>query len=323
MKEAWDSLSKKSNEEGMSGIGRERIIVFMIALILAGGLWLVVNFNRDYNIDVKLPIVVGNITTDQALAKELPDKVTASVSGDGWSLINLYQDPPRVYIDVSEQQVNLFEQVRQQMSTNPNVSVQTVEPLYLQLNLEEKQSKKVPVISNVNVDFAKQYGFFTKPEIIPDSITVSGATSRVENIDRWPTEVLKLNRINKSISTEVALIEPPSLIRLSQEQVQYRAEVAEYTEAEITVPVETRDFPAGLNVTFSPLSVDIKYQIPLKEYAALKNSRPFAAYVTYSQIKQDTSGFVEPQVDELLEKNYLNVRKITPSKVAYFTIIRN
>jgi len=209
------------------------------------------------------------------------------------------------------------------MSTNPNVLVQTVEPLYLQLNLEEKQSKKVPVISNVNVDFAKQYGFFTKPEIIPDSITVSGATSRVENIDRWPTEVLKLNRINKSISTEVALIEPPSLIRLSQEQVQYRAEVAEYTEAEITVPVETRDFPAGLNVTFSPLSVDIKYQIPLKEYAALKNSRPFAAYVTYSQIKQDTSGFVEPQVDELLEKNYLNVRKITPSKVAYFTIIRN
>ncbi|MBN2732729.1 MAG: hypothetical protein JXR26_09895 [Balneolaceae bacterium] len=323
LKKAWQSLSKKSNEEAISGIGREKIIVFCIALILAFSIWLVVNLNRDYSIEMSVPIVLGNISTDRALAEELPDEVTASVSGDGWSLINVYQSPPEVYIDVTQQRVNLFEQIRQQMSTNSEVTVQTVDPLSLQLNLEPKQSKKVPVISNVSVEFVQQYGFLAEPVVDPDSIIVQGAASRIQNINQWPTESLQLTGINENISQEVALKKPASLITLSQTEVQYRGEVAEFTEAEVTVPIETRDFPANLNVTFSPSSVNIKYQIPLQEYVRFKDSQPFAAYVTYAQIQQDTSGFVDVQVEKLLDNAHLNLRKTAPAKVAYFTIIGN
>lgn len=323
LKKAWQSLSQKSDEEAMSGIGREKVIVFCIALVLAFSIWLVVNLNRDFSIEMSVPIVLGNISTDQVLAEELPDEVTASVSGDGWSLINVYQAPPEVYIDVAQQEVNLFEQIRQQMATNSDVTVQTVNPLSLQLNLEQKKSKKVPVVSNVSVEFVRQYGFLEEPVVDPDSIIVQGAASRIQNINQWPTDPLQLTGINESISRDVALKKPTSLIALSQTEVEYRGEVAEFTEAEVTVPVETRDFPADLNVTFSPSSVNIKYQIPLEEYARLKESRPFAAYVTYAQIQQDASGFVDVQVEKLLNNAHLNLQKTVPLKVAYFTIIGN
>lgn len=323
IKDVWYSLSRKSGEDAISGIGREKIIVFGVALVLASSLWLIVNLNREYSIDIQVPIILGNITADQALVEELPAKVTASVNGDGWSLINIYQTPPQIYIDVSDREVNLFEQVRQQMSTVSNVSVQTVEPFYFQLNLEEKRSKTVPVVSNVSIDFADQYGFLGDPTFIPDSITVSGAASRIKNIEQWPTKPLKLQKVKTSVSTEIGLKESTSLIILSQQQVQYRADVAQFTEAEVTVPVEKRDFPAGLNVTFSPSRTTIKYRIPLEEYGKFKNSRPFAAYVAYPQIEQDTSGFVKLQVDTLVEEAHLNVRTVEPQRVGYFIIIGN
>lgn len=321
LKSFWDLLKRKSEEEAMSGIGREKIIVFVVSLILAFSIWLVVNLNRDYNIEMKVPIVMGNISTDQALVEELPDEVTASVNGDGWSLINMYQSPPEVYIDVKQQQVNLFEQIRQQISATSNVTVQTVDPLSLRLNLEPKESKKVPVVSNVSTDFAKQFGFLTKPVLDPDSIIVQGASSRIQNIDEWPTESLQLTNIKEDVATQVALKKPTSLIALSQTQVQYRGEVAEFTETEVTVPVETRDFPTGLNVNFSPSNVQITYQIPLDEYAQYEDMQAFTAYVTYQQIQQDTTGFVQVQIEKLLDEAHLNYRRVSPDKIAYFTVI--
>lgn len=321
LKGFWDMLIRKSDEEAMSGIGREKIIVFLISLLLAFSIWLVVNLNRDYSIKMDVPIVMGNISTDQALAEELPRKVTASVSGDGWSLINIYQSPPKVYIDVSKPQVNLFEQIRQQISATSDVTVQTVNPLSLQLNLELKESKKVPVISNVHTDFAPQYGFLTQPVMDPDSVVVQGAASRIQNINKWPTEALNLQNISGNINTMVELKPPSSLIRLSRSRIQYRAEVAEFTEAQITVPVQTRDFPTGMQVNFSPSTVQIIYQIPLGEYAAFEGQQAYRAYVTYQQIQQDTTGFVEVRVEKLLKEAHLNFKRVMPSKVAYFTVI--
>ena len=321
LKGLWDSLTRKSSEEAMSGIGREKIIVFVVSLILAFSIWLVVNLNRDYNINLKVPIVMGNISTDQALAEELPDEVTASVNGDGWSLMNMYQSPPEVYIDVTQPEVNLFEQIRQQISATSNVTIQTVDPLSLQLNLEKKESKKVPVVSNVNVNFVQQYSFLADPVLDPDSIIVQGAASRIRNISQWPTQSLELQNVKQNVVTEVALKEPSSLITLSQTEVQFRGEVAEFTEAEASVPVETRDFPSSSNITFSPSNVSIIYQIPLAEYAQYKDAQAFTAYITYEQIQQDTSGFVQVQVEKLLNEGHLNFRQASPAKVAYFTVI--
>lgn len=321
--DAWHSLLSVKSDSKNKGTDREKVVVFTISVFLAFCIWLIVNLNRDYSLNIDVPVELGNITTDKALAEELPASVTASVTGDGWNLINMYNNPPRIYLDVSGDEINLFEQVRRYMDAISNVRVQTVEPLYLQIRLEDKESKKVPLAPNIEVNFAEQYGFLDSPVITPDSVTIRGASSQLARISRWSTDSLVFNNVKNSFSAEVDLQKPEALITLSQSKVNYRAEVAEYTEGEVTVPIETRDFPVGDVISFSPSSVKIKYRIPLREYAAFNKSRPFRAYVANDQIQQDTTGFVSPQIEKLPEKAHLKVRTVQPSEVAYFMIIDN
>ncbi len=323
LKDAWQSLLSVKGDSEKKGTDREKVAVFTLSVFLAFCIWLIVNLNRDYNLNIDVPVELGNITTDKALAEELPATITASVTGNGWNLINMYNNPPRVYLDVSGSEINLFEQVRRYMDAISNVRVQTVDPLYLHVQLENKESKTVPLVPNVEVNFADQYDFLDPPVISPDSVTIRGAASRLARISRWPTDSLVLNKVKDSFSMELELRNPESLITLSKSTVNYRAEVAEYTEGEVTVPIETRDFPVGNVISFSPSSVKIKYRIPLSEYAAFNNGRPFRAYVANDQIQQDTTGFVSPQIEKLREKAHLKVRTVQPNEVAYFTIIDN
>src|SRR5699024_10438893 len=184
---------------------KEKTIAFLITIVLAFSLWIIVNLNRDYTLNIDIPVVLGQITTDKALAEELPQQVTASISGEGWSLLNVYKNPPSVFVDVSEQEVNLFEQVRRQLSSISNVTVQKVNPLTLQLNLEARQSKKVPVVSNVQINFSGQYDFLGSPHLSPDSITVFGAASIIESINQWPTDTVEFNDVESGFTANIAL----------------------------------------------------------------------------------------------------------------------
>jgi YbbR domain-containing protein len=301
------------------GIDRKRIATFIICLFLAFILWMIVNLDRIYRINLRIPLALGKVTTKKVLAEKLPSAIMASVSGRGWDLIKMYNHPPRIYVDITGKQVNLFQQVRQQ--TSSNITVQKVEPFYLQPKLEPRVSKRVPVKPNVDVHFAKQYDFIQKPTIIPDSVTVQGASSQVDDIHYWPTDSLTYKNVKKNIYTQVRLKEPNSLIQLSNVKVSYQATVVQFTEGEVKVPVEKRDFPMATVVSFDPSSVTVKYRVPLQEYGKFSEGQPFEAYVTYAQFKKDSTGFLVPQIETRPQKAHLKVRAVQPKVISYFTII--
>lgn len=323
IKKAWNSLSRASGDDEMEGLDREKVVVFAISLVLAFCLWMIVNLNRDYSIGIELPIEVGNVISDQALAEELPKKVTASINGSGWNLISMYNDPPQIFIDVTGQEVNLFEQVQRQLGGVSNVTVQTVEPLYLQVRMEPKEEKRVPIRPMVDVSFRNQYGFLNEPQIEPDSVTVRGAASYLEEISYWPTDSLSLSQVDENISKTLQLKSPNTLVTLSENSVEYNAEIVQFTEGEVNVSIGTRNFPVGTMLRFSPSSVDVRYRVPLKEYASFQEGQTFTAYVTYEQVQQDTTGFVTPQVENVSGDSSITVRSVQPREVGYFTIIGN
>lgn len=319
----WNNIIKKSDEEGIAEMGRERIIVFIVALILAFCLWLLVNLSRDYNLNINLPISLGAIPEEQALASSLPDNVTVSVSGEGWKLINLYNNPPEINLDVSKPEVNVYDQVQQQMNMMPDISVQKVQPLILTLELEERISKKIPVQSRVEVSFRDQYNFLEPPEFEPDSIRVSGARSLVQNITEWRTDSVQFRNVSDNISRTVALEEAGQLISLERNQVTYRAQIAQFTEGEAKVQVETHGLPSGRGVSFSPSAITVRYNVPIREYNDVQGIPLFEAYVNYAQIERDSTGFVTPQIEQTTEDYHIKVRSFQPRRVAYFMILGN
>ncbi|WP_445666571.1 CdaR family protein [Fodinibius sp. AD559] len=321
--EGWESLLQKSNEDEIAGLGRERIIVFIVAFILALALWLMVNLSRDYTLNIELPIELGAVPDEKALVQDLPSNATVSVTGEGWKLINLYNNPPTIDINISNTEINLFDQVQQQMSAMLNISIQRVQPQNLRVQLGDRVSKKVPVRSAVNVNFSEQYGFLDPPTISPDSITIDGAATLLEDIEEWSTDSVQMNNVSTDISRTVPLEPASELIRLSESEVRFEAEVAEYTEGEMQANITTRNLPPGRMVSYSPLAIRIKYDVPIQEYADVQDENPFNVHVSYQQILEDSTGFVTPQIEEKNKRYHIKLRSFQPRRVAYFIVLDN
>ncbi|TYP94107.1 hypothetical protein LX73_1832 [Fodinibius salinus] len=314
----WQTLTVKSDEDRIADVGRERFIVFFVALVLAFFLWLMVNLSREFNLTVDLPITLAGMPEDRALVENLPSHAKANVSAEGWKLINLYNNPPVINIDVRDKEVNLYDQVQKQMNSLPEISVQKVQPLILTVELEERISKKVPVKSRIATQFDNQYDFVEPPVITPDSITLNGARSLVSDIEMWQTDSITIDDISSDISKLIELEEPGNLISLSQYEVRYEGKVAQFTEGEVQVKVSSRGMPSGQQISFSPSMVTVKYDVPLDEYSTVQQQHSFEAYVTYSQVLNNPSGFVSPQISFTESNNHIKISSITPRSVAYF-----
>ena len=321
----WNSIVKSKEDNDIEESRKGKIVVFIVAFILALCLWLMVNLSRDYNLNVNLPIVLGNMPADQALTEELPDHATVSISGEGWQLINVYNNPPQVYIDVTENEINLYEQVQEQVNANPDLSVQKVQPLFLNLDMEKKVTKKIPVVSNIKVEFEEQFDFVGEPKLEPDSVSISGAASVIKDIESWQTAAMEFEDVEENITSTVPLRETDALFNVTPAEVTYTAEVAQYTEGETRISLEAQNMPDGRSVSFSPSIITIRYDVPVDQYAQVQNmSNPFYAYVSYEQIRRDTTGFVVPNIEKSVSSDYnLKIRSFQPTRVSYFMVLNN
>lgn len=311
-----------AEETEMRFIRREKVIVFIAAYIMAVSLWFIVNLSGSFSINLNIPIEPGNIPENMALTEDLPEFVQVGVSGDGWQLLNLYNNPPTVVINVEGNEINMFDQVRQRLSYLQEIDIAKVQPLLLSVNMEPKISKKVPVRINTDLSFQNRFGLVGDPSFSPDSITVTGAESKIEDITEWEVrDTLKLSEIRDDISTTLRLEDSEGVVQLSADEITFTANVSEFTEGETTVYIRTRGLPRGQNVNYNPSSVTIKFDVPIEQYSEVEKVRPYEVYVPYSKILEDETGFVTPDIEQTAEQFELRLRSFQPKAVAYFTVL--
>lgn len=300
---------------------QEKILVFGISFVLAFCLWFIVNLSRDFNITVNLPLEVENLPPDQALVGDLPEHAMVGVTGEGWQLISLYNNPPSITVDATEEEVPLFERVQQQMSALSGINVIKVQPLSLTLQFEEKVTRKLPVELRLDLELRDQFGIIGEPEITPDSVTVIGAASKIEGLEKIQTEELRLDNIQSDRVILLDLVRPATGINLSPDIISYRIEVAEFTEGEVRVPIRIRNLPPGQAVTYNPSTITVRYDVPIDQYQDVQNLRPFTAYIDYHTIRSDTTGLVIPEIERNSDDYIVRLRSFQPRTVSYFNVV--
>ena len=311
-----------ANENDVRAARRERVFVFVVAFMMALSLWFIVNLNGDYNITINVPLELGNIPDNMALVDDLPEFVQVDVSGDGWKLVSLYNNPPGVLVDVTEGEVNLFEQVRQRFSVEQDVSVLKVQPFLVNIALEEKITKRVPIRLNTDISFMNRYGLVGKPFISPDSLDVTGAASQIADFEEWVIEdTLRLRNVRADISQTLNLLPVDPLIEPSIDQVTFSANVSEFTEGEVSVYIRTRGLSRGQVINYNPSTVSIRYDVPIEQYAEVQSIRPYEVYVPYSEIQEDSTGFVTPDIELTATQYEIKLRSFQPKAVAYFSVV--
>jgi len=208
----------------------------------------------------------------------MPSQLEATVSGNGWNLIweSLRPGPLPASIDVRNREDNprlsatdLERQLSRKLSSNKlTVSLPGFESISILTT--PKEGKRVPVVSRVSPNFADGHLALASPAIRPDSITISGATDALEEINEWPTEVVELENLSRPVAQVVNLEAPPAGITLSRKEVSYALKVEAFIQDVITVPVSLENVPGGKQYEYAPKTIDLKISLPQSAYAAFR-----------------------------------------------------
>lgn len=300
---------------------REKIVAFSIAFFIALCLWFIVNLNRDFNITIQVPVQLTNLPDDLTLRSEMPENATVSLTGEGWKLISVYSNPPRVLVNAESEEVNLAEQIRSQVGAFSDLNVVQVNPNRLVIETDRKASKTVPLVNMTNISLRDRYGLLEEPAVRPDSVTIIGAESRIAEINEWHTEEIDIRDVNQSVEREIRIARGNDGIIVTPETAVVRLHVAEFTEAEVRVPIRTRNLPSGSAVSYNPSSITVRFDVPIAQYSEIQGVRAFSAYVDYSVIENDDSGRITPEI-EIEETGYVvRLRSFQPPRVSYFRVI--
>jgi hypothetical protein len=318
----WRFRKEEAAREEVDGTQRrEKATVFAISWVLALGLWFLVNLGKNFSVAIQFPLVWGEVEAGRAPVQELPGKVEATIYGEGWVILSLKNNTPPVRVDAQSGDVNVYEMIRVIMNTYPQASVTKVFPSTIQVQLDKKVSRKVPVRSLVDIQFTASHALLGQPRLEPDSVVLTGAKALVEAIGYWETEPVVLRNVKTNVNTPVMLKAPPNVLELSRADVQFTASVSEFTEGEVRVPVKMRGSGQGRQVTFSPALISVRYDVPVGDYAATQDRPPFEAVVAWDEIANDSSGFASPTIVDIGRNPDIRLRTYQPRRVAYYFTI--
>lgn len=318
-----EERDKPDSARRMAFSRTEKVIAFFISLVIALGLWLLVNLGQQYSMTINLPLNISEVDDEYALVEEPPEYIEVNLFGEGWNLLNIYNNPPSIAINPDSEELNMTEIVRVRMNRFQEVSVQNVQPSNLEIKVEERASRTVPVTPDVEYSFRRQFDFVTGPVVTPDSITFHGAQSLVNEYSELTTERYEFTDIRSDIDEELEIKNPNELLLLEQSTVRLEAGVDEFTEEQVSVPVVVNGMPANRSVRFSPSNITVTFRVPLKQYDQIRESTPFEAYVEYNEIQDDTTGSLTPEIRQADEDLNLQVRNHQPRRVSYYQMVND
>lgn len=279
---------------------QEKFVVFLTAFVFAFALWYSIKLGNRYTVTLSLPVVYTAVPEKIQFKKRPPEQLSATVNGRGEQLLLYWLKFHRdtAYIDMSERFVRknvvtalLAEEVGK--SLPHSVTLLTLQPDTLRFDFEEKKSRKVAVVSKMNIE--PQPGFLLEGKVRfePDSVTLLGLEEDLRKTESWATEDVDIKNVtgehfaNAPLKTATAFSVQPT-------HVTARYKTVRYTEGEQNVPIHIEGVPYLYSVRVLPRTVKVKYLTSFDRYENVRES-DFRLTVRYSDLKEGTS-FVAPFV---------------------------
>ncbi|HCA43934.1 MAG TPA: hypothetical protein DEP28_11860 [Bacteroidetes bacterium] len=269
----------------------------------------------DLNIPVKVTSGKNQIT-----AGNLPDSLKVSVRGKGWDLLGvMFNKDIRYDLNLlnlrRDTRIYTMQGINERLNLPQSVTITSITPDSININFDNSLAKTVPVINNVEVNLKSFYQIVGSPEIIPDSVVISGPTSVISKIKAVSTEYKKFDNISENLSVTVKLIDTlgnnlnidPSFVTIN-----YTVELAADKEFN-DIDVEIINVPQDREVLLVPPKMNISVRSGVEQLSKL-NPIDIRAEIDFNDIENDTLGYVTPKI--VLPPKF-NVINQTPEKFQY------
>jgi YbbR domain-containing protein len=291
-----------------------------VCVMLSVVLWLSLTLQEQRMVDVDFPVEVSGVPADKALTERPPSSVTVQLQGSGMDLLRLVFNPPPIPVTAGEGTMNVAEALS--LPRANDARVESVTPRVIDLEMEPRIERRVPVRPRLRVTLASAYELIEPPILRPDSVTVSGAESILRSISAWPTDTLVLENVRDTLERTVPLRDTLSgLVDRAPERVTVAVRAGKFAEETREVTVDVTGVPAGQDlVALQPSTIRIRYRVLFDQLFASRRSSEFFASVSYSQIRSDTTGYVTPNIHVPSDLVIRDPEPI-PSRLQYYTFL--
>lgn len=237
---------------------------FFVCLALAMLFWIASKFGQEY--DQEYPYTIEyNIPEHLSFNQKPTDEIRPIFSGSGWELFahGLNKKKHRLDIMSADREFqrlsrsSIIDRLNAQKKSQ-SLEIKSLNIDFLEISLEEKASRKIPVVMRGEMPIADQFVLIGNIQLNPDSITITGPKSVVEQIDEWDLPLPSREPISASIIEEALLKAPDdALFLVSPNKIEIKAELEALTEKQVSVPITKTDsgqyqmFPDRALVTFS------------------------------------------------------------------------
>jgi len=208
-------------------------VLKIFSVVLGCALFLLVREDRIREIEVSVPVVLGEVGESRIMTSTVPTSLRVRVRGRWSSMIRVLEGRPAPYeIEASTMQdgdiFSFDENQLKGLVGVPGLSIVGVDPPSFEMRIEEKMSRVVPVevvtVGQVPAEFVVDPGAISYE---PRSVRVTGPRSKVETIERITSYPIALDGLQRDLRAEIWLKRPPEqFVSLGTDQI--TVEIAVY-----------------------------------------------------------------------------------------------
>jgi hypothetical protein len=288
----------------MKGVLSARTLRIAAATVFSAvAFWLSVHLNEVHEVPATVSLTFLNVPEGYALRTAAPREVHLNLQGEGWKLAGfLWGKDLACPIDLADagkkERVMTVSDISRELGPHPGVLFSNMSPDTLFVAFEPYTSRKVPVILNASISCSDGYGLSGAPRLVPDSVTVGGASSIVAGIEQWRTRATSFEQLKAPLSTSVALDDSlPFLLSFSPPSVDLLLNVQPFAEKTLPgIPIRTLSVPANRELILIPPRLEIVVRGAIDQLASLTQNA-CGATVDFNAIEGDSIRVLTPVVD--------------------------
>ncbi|MEM0961432.1 MAG: hypothetical protein AAGK21_02675 [Bacteroidota bacterium] len=284
-------------------------------------MWFSFSMRETYTPTMQLPIEVARTPAGQALREPAPSTATVTLAGEGWDLLTLTRRPPTIRLFADGPTIDVATAL-QESGLPSGIRVQSIQPQTIELALDTQTRRRLPIRLRQDIQTMAPFDLLRPPQLLPDTVEVTGAQALLGVLDDWPTELMVVDNLEDSMTETVALADTfNGLLSPAVQSTRVLIEIGEFTEGERSLPIEVENLPPDVaGVRFDPERVNVVFRAPLAgdTYTRALESRDVRAVVDYFDIRRDTTDGEVPV--SIKRPEGLDIRDVRaqPERVGYF-----
>ncbi|HKJ05954.1 MAG TPA: CdaR family protein [Flavobacteriaceae bacterium] len=305
-------------------INNGKVKIFLIFLVLSSIIWLLIELSKSYVSSVAFDVKYINAPKNSLLESTPTNEINLAIKASGFSIIRYHWNKKTILFDLeninksgnfayilpNQQLPNLTSQLPGE------TEVVKVFKDTIFVNLGTLISKKVPVKTNLDINFKHGYNLIKEPTIYPDSIVVSGTKKVIDSINKVETHTKKVTEVfeNESFNVPLKLPKQKHFIA-THNKVKVVLEVDKLTEGTIAVPVNIINVPGNIKVKPYPAEVEVTYRAGIKNFGSI-SSNSFEIVYDYNDYKKDS--LVTHLTPKIIRQNEeISSLKINPERIEF------